>query len=261
LDDGSKTRETGEKENARMVKTVMSRVVSVFALALAWTAVAQGEVAFSTGADLVSDYVWRGQVLNDDGALQPWVELAYAGFTLNVWGSIDLDDTPNDAQWKFTEVDVTASYAVPIGAYALDVGVISYSFPNTGVASTWELFGTLTLSDVVLSPFVSLYYDVAEVDGFYLQVGGAYGQEMATWSWELAASLAVGSEDYNEGYFGVADFALNDLTVTFTVEFPLSASFSVTGFVSGSWLLDDAIGDAVADDSSFVVGAGASYTF
>ena len=244
-----------------MAKTVLSGVVLALALALAGPAAAQDEAAVSVGIDLVSDYVWRGQVMNDDGALQPWVGVLFDGFAFNVWGSMDLDDTPNDAQWEFTEVQVNASYTIPIGTYALDVGAIYYNYPNTAIESTFEVYGTFTFTDVVFSPYVSLYYDVDEIDGFYLRVGGSYGQELETFEWELGLSLGAGSEDYNEGYFFTDDFALNDLTVGVTVTFPFSEQFSVRAFVTGSWLLDDEIKDAVEDDSKLALGAGVRYTF
>ena len=118
-----------------MAKTVLTAAVLALACVLAGPARAQDEVAVSVGADIVSDYVWRGQVMNDDGALQPWADVGYGGFTLNVFGSIDLDDTPNDAQWEFSEVQVNASYTIPINTYALDVGAIYYNYPKHSITT------------------------------------------------------------------------------------------------------------------------------
>ena len=244
-----------------MVKTVLRGMVLVLALALAGPTVAQDEVAVSAGLDVVSDYIWRGQLLNDDGAAQPWVNVGYGAFTFNLWGSVDIDDTPNDAQWEFTEVDLTASYSVPVGEfYGLDLGVIYYDFPNTGGGNTLELFATFTFLDVAFTPFVSLYYDIDAIEGFYLQAGGSYGQDMETWSWNLVLSVAAGSEDYNTGYFGVADFGLNDVTAKFTATYPVMENLDLTASVTGSLMLSD-VGDAVAEDSNFGLGVGASYSF
>jgi len=245
-----------------MAKTVLCGVALALVLALAGPVVAQDEVGISIGADLVSDYLWRGQLRNGDGALQPWAEVDFSGFTFNVWGSMDLDDEPNDSDFEFTELDLTGSYSIPVGeVYTLDVGAIYYDFPNTDAESTIEVFGTFTLTDVTFTPYVSLYYDIDEVEGFYLQIGGSYGQELETLNWKVDVSLGAGSEDYNESYFGTDSFALNDLTATFTVAFPFSEQLEVTAFVSGSLLLDSDIEDAVADDSNFAAGAGVSYTF
>jgi hypothetical protein len=66
---------------------------------------------------------------------------------------------------------------------------------------------------------------------------------------------------YNDGCFGVDEFALNDLTAAFRVEFSFSANLSVKAFVSDSWMMDNDIRDAVEDDSSYAFGAGVSYSF
>lgn len=250
-----------------MAKTVLSGVVLVLALALAGPATGQNTVAGSVGLDVVSDYIWRGQVLNEDGALQPWGQVGYGGFGLKMFSSMDLDDQPNDAQWKFTRWELTGSYDIPIGeTYGVQVGGIYYNFPNTDTDRTFELFGTFTYKGLSLgggdlAPFVSLYYDIDQIKGFYLQGGASYGQKLQTLNWQVALALGAGSSGYNDGYFGVDEFALNDLTATFRVEFPLTTNFSVTGFVSGSWMLDDAIKDAVEDDSGFAFGGGVRYTF
>jgi uncharacterized protein (TIGR02001 family) len=243
-----------------MMKTMLAALVLVCAVALTAPAPAQ-DVAVSIGADLVTDYVWRGQVRNEDGALQPWVNVGVEGFTLTVWGSIDVDDQPNDAQWEFTELDVTGSYTIPVGSYALELGGIYYDYPNTDTESTIEVFGTFTFSGVILDPYVSLYYDIDEIEGFYARVGGSYGQKLETFDWAADLSLGVGSSGYNDGYYGVDDLAVNDLLAKFTVTVPFSENFSAHGYVFGSWLLNNDIKDAVADDSAIGVGAGVTYTF
>jgi uncharacterized protein (TIGR02001 family) len=249
------------EENAAMAKTVLTGVVVALALALAIPAAAQDDLKVSIGGKVVSDYVWRGQVINDDGALQPWAKVGISGFGLKVWGSMDLDDDPNDAQWEFTEVRVKGSYTIPISAYSLDVGGIYYNYPNTDIESTFEAFGKFTFSEVIFSPYVALYYDLDQIEGFYLRVGGSYGQELETFNWKVDVWIAAGSSDYNEGYFWVDDFALNDLTARFKVTFPFTEQFSVSAFVSGSWLMDSDIQDAVVDDSKLAFGAGVKYSF
>ncbi len=229
--------------------------------ALVGPAVAQDEFGVTIGADLVSDYIWRGQVRNDDGAIQPWACLKVDSFTAKVWGSLDLDDQPNDAQWEFTEVRFLGSYAIPIGSYTLDVGAIYYNYPNTESGNTFEVFGTFTFTGVIFDPYVSLYYDLDEVEGFYARVGGGYGQELETFNWALDVSLGLGSSDYNDAYFGLNELGLNDLRITFTVTVPFSEQFSASAFVLASWLIDDDFRESVEDDSEIGFGGGISYSF
>jgi hypothetical protein len=244
-----------------MAKAVLSGAVVVLALALAGPVLAQDEMEFAVGAKVVSDYVWRGQVMNDDGAVQPWAKVGVSGFGLKVWGSMDLDDTPNDAQWEFSEIQVKGWYTMPISSYELKLGAIYYNYPNTEIESTFEVFGKFKFTEVMFSPYVALYYDLDEVEGFYLRVGGSYGQELETFNWKVDLWLGAGSSDYNEAYFFVDDFALNDLTGKFTITYPFSEQFSVSAFVSGSWIVDDELQDAVIDDSKLAFGAGIKYSF
>jgi len=174
---------------------------------------------------------------------------------------VGLDDQPNDAQWEFTEVRVLGSYAIPIGSYDLDVGAIYYNYPNTEIENTFEIFGTFTFTGVIFDPYVSLYYDLDEIEGFYLRVGGGYGQELETFDWALDLSIGFGCDDYNAAYFGQDEFGLNDLQITFTVTVPFSEQFSASVFVLASWLIDDDFKDSVEDDSEIGFGGGVSYSF
>jgi len=250
-----------------MAKALLSGLAAALVLAFVGAAVAQeapaaeGDLRLSVGGDVVSDYIYRGQERNEDGAIQPWFGLNYDAFKVKIWTSMDIDEEPNDAQWEFTELRLTGSYGIPIGGYSLDVGAIYYDYPNTETESTFEVFGTFTFDGVLLTPYVSLYYDLDEIDGFYLKAGGSYGQKLETFEWLVGASLGVGSEDYNEGYFGVDEFALNDLTVDFTVTVPFSDQFSAKAFVIAAWLIGDEVKDAAEDDSSIGFGAGVTYTF
>lgn len=58
-------------------------------MAFAPAAMAQDEVETSIGADIVSQYYWRGQ---DLGAvsLQPTLGIGYKGLSLTAWGSVGL---------------------------------------------------------------------------------------------------------------------------------------------------------------------------
>ncbi len=55
------------------------------------------------GVDLYSRFVWRGLELNNAPNIQPWITLAWKGFSLTTWGSYATSK-------NFTEVDLTLSY-------------------------------------------------------------------------------------------------------------------------------------------------------
>lgn len=92
------------------------------ALVAGATAHAQNHVETTIGADIVSQYVWRGQNLGS-AAVQPTLGIGYKGLSLSAWGSYGVAD-PADTK----ETDLTLSYTTG----GLTIGVTDYWF-NTGL--------------------------------------------------------------------------------------------------------------------------------
>jgi len=83
---------------------------------------AQDKVETTVSADVVNQYIWRGQDLGDVG-LQPTLGLGYKGLTLTAWGNVGLTDATDTK-----EFDLTAAYST--GGF--NIGVTDYWFntPN-----------------------------------------------------------------------------------------------------------------------------------
>lgn len=78
---------------------------------------AQG-VSVSAGADIVSNYIWRGSYVGP-ASVQPSISLSAGGFDLGIWGSSSFEGT-----WR--EFDLYASYSVG----GLSLLVTDYFFPR-----------------------------------------------------------------------------------------------------------------------------------
>ena len=65
-------------------------------MVLGMGAKAQDEVEATVAADIVSQYVWRGQDLGH-ASLQPTLGLSYKGLSLTGWGSIGISE-PKDTK-------------------------------------------------------------------------------------------------------------------------------------------------------------------
>ncbi len=84
---------------------------AIFATALvavltAGTAAAQEKgVVFSGGADVASNYVWRG-VTQAGVSLQPTLTMTLGNFSATAWGSVDFAAT------SYKEMDITLAYAL-----------------------------------------------------------------------------------------------------------------------------------------------------
>ena len=74
------------------MKDLMRRFVSTIVLCGVMVSItAQDKIEGTVQADIVSQYVWRGQDLGDV-SLQPTLGLAYKGVSLTAWGNIGLSD-------------------------------------------------------------------------------------------------------------------------------------------------------------------------
>lgn len=80
--------------------------------------IAQDKLDATVQADIVSQYIWRGQDLGDV-SLQPTLGLSYKGLSLTAWGSVGLTD-PDDTK----EFDLTLSYKIG----GLNIGITDYWF-------------------------------------------------------------------------------------------------------------------------------------
>lgn len=235
--------------------------------------------AVSAGLDLpvLSGYVWRGQVLNDEAVVQPSLTVTKGGLSLNTWGNFNLtDEFSEEGDQEFTEVDLTVSYAGSVGPVGYGVGVVEYLFPHqtlgagtpdaTSYPGTREVYATLSLSDLPVVPTLSGYYDVDEADGLYLSLGLAYSADLggkATLG--LSGLVGYATSDDNAFYYGVDDAAFNDASVGATLSFSPVESLTITPGVQYVTLIDDDIKDAAAaiykDDSAVVGSLKASYAF
>ena len=79
-----------------------------------------GDSKFSVGADLYSNYIWRGTKFGKGPAVQPTVKYVTGGLTVGVWGSFDASG--------YAEADPYFSYTLPFG---LSLGMTDYYYPGT----------------------------------------------------------------------------------------------------------------------------------
>jgi len=227
-------------------------------------------------AALVSSYVWRGQVYNNDFVVQPQVTLSQYGVSLNVWGNYDLGKNMNGVSSDFSEIDFSVAYSLPldINEVAFDIGMIGYHYPangtgNTGAPSTTELFATATVlswRDYVI-PSVTMFGDIDEADGVYFLFDIVAPYEISDYlAVEAGVSAGWGNTSYNDYYFGGnQDAGFNDYNfygnASYEIMEGLTASLNLTyTFLEGGSLRDAA--DAIYEaDQKFWGGVNIAYDF
>ena len=83
----------------------------------------------STGADIVSRYVWRGYDFGESMAVQPSVSFEAVGLEVAAWGSYSISASGAGAN----EIDLTASYTLRTdGGAGVSAGITDYYFPSPG---------------------------------------------------------------------------------------------------------------------------------
>lgn len=172
-----------------------SAVTTAIALAGAVPALAE-DVAFNIGA--TNNYVFRGITQTDEKfAVQGGLDFATdGGFYAGAWASnVDFKDGTD------AEIDLYGGYKTEAGGFALDFGVVAYSYVGapSGVSyNNYELkvgasraFGPATLGAVV-------YYSPdswgVESESVYAELNGAY-----TVSDKISVSGAVGRQTFDPG--------------------------------------------------------------
>jgi hypothetical protein len=266
----------------RRVRFVLA-VVATAALSVSATDALSQQVSrarLGGGADLsvVSQYIWRGYVYNDDVALQPDVYLSYGNFLASVWGSMDMTDRGEmgiDASGDFTEIDYVVQYRIPTRLVDLSFGYSYYSYPNIPDElrkDTQELFakGTLKLfsdpTKASVEPGVEMYVDIDEVEGWYGRVFGTYTQPQGNLLWKLRASVGFCSEDFANYYFGgrmplFDSSSFCDLEVRLFTTLDLGMNFGLTPFIAINYILDSEIRDAYNENGEFFGGLSVSWAF
>jgi hypothetical protein len=160
---------------------------------------------------LLSSYVWRGQVRNNDFVVQPMLTISQYDVSFNIWGNYDLGSNFQGTQSDFSEMDLSLAYTLPldINEMVFDVGVMGYNYPangtgNTGDPSTTELFAKATVlswQDYVV-PSVAMFGDIDEANGIYFLFDVVAPYQVSDYLWvEGGISAGYGNTSYNDYYF------------------------------------------------------------
>lgn len=224
-----------------------------------------GSVTTKIDLPYVSKYVWRGTVSNPDPALQPSLTLTHtSGLSVNLWASIDGTDI-NGQQGRATEIDYTANYAWTMGHIDMNAGLIDYTFPNTALPATKEVYASACLRRR-LSPSISAYYDFDEANGFCFSASAAHTCAVP-WSKtgisdvSFSARLSYATANYNKLYFGVAKSAFTDLLLSASLPITLCEMFTITPALSYSTVLDGRLRNRVTEPDNFFTSVTASVAF
>ena len=238
------------------MKKVVLNLLAAAAVFTGCKAVSAAEAVVS--GDIYSAYVWRGMTFNDGAVFQPAVDVSHAGFGVNVWANLDIDDyngTLNDGE--FSEVDLTVSYGFALGAVDVSAGYIEYLFPHSDADGTREIFVGGSFSPIEnLSLGADLYYDFDEVEGFYAALSASYGFEpMEKLSLEAGVVIGIADNDFSLGDKG----GFHEINVSLSGSYAINDSWSAGAMIAYTNPLDKDV--LPEQDVDFYGGGNISYSF
>ncbi len=215
-------------------------IASALLLFLASTGSAQAPIPYTSfGTDVMSSYVWRGGVVDDEISVQPSVDVALpgTGFTLGLWSAFAARD--REFHDGADEIDVTLAWEAPLGvgpaSPSLSLGYVQYAFPNApdGYRHSEEFVASLSLPGPV-APSAMVAHDFGLADATYF--AAAIDPEIA---WPnpavppLALHASIGVSDAGH------DFGFHD--VTFTAGLPWSVGIVSVQPTAGYTIADETI--------------------
>ena len=212
-------------------------LLSVMAITLPATSMAQDKVEASVGADLVSGYVWRGQDLGGV-SIQPSLSVSYKGLSLSAWGSTGLDN--NDGK----EVDLTLAYEA--GNFSISITDFwcipsgeDYKYFNYGAHTTAHVFEAQIGYDFgVLA--LNWFTNIAGADGVNEKGERAYSSYISMTApfnlggleWEAEIGATPWATDY---YANTNGFAICDISLSASKEIKVNDSFSIPAYAKATF--------------------------
>jgi len=236
----------------------MKETFFAFAVAATLAAAAEGtnesnkseSSAFSIEAsvDVLSDYIWRGIICNDNPVWQPSVTLGYnagdlGAVSLNVWSTFDAThrrgtSTNSRRSGGVQEFDYTLSYANSVGPVGLEAGHIWYVFPNNNGHSDQDLYGTVSYKNDYMTPSASAYWnysDSADTDPsavYFLLALSRDFTPVDALAVTPKASLGFGNHAYTDSSGGTE---ATDLTLGVAASYAVTEWFSLGAQVNYTW--------------------------
>ena len=200
-------------------------------VAFAPAASAQDKVETTIAADVVNQYIWRGQSLGEV-SLQPTLGIGYKGLSLTAWGSVGVSK-PEDTK----EFDLTLAYET--GGFHIGVTDYWFNSPNEKyfaykaheTSHVFEANVGYDFGPVALN----WYTNFAGNDGLNKDGDRAYSSYVeATAPFKLGGcdwAASIGAVPFATSFYGDANgFAVTNVSLKATKDLKITDSFSVPVF-------------------------------
>lgn len=204
----------------------MKWLLALLCVASTLTMKAQDSLTVGLKADIVNQYIWRGQNLGH-ASLQPEMSVSWKGLCLAASGSTSIDSE------DFREVDLTLAYTTG----GLSMGVVDYwsddcdpryfFYKTSETGHTFEGFigydfGFLNASWQTIFAGNDLSADDGKrTYSSYLQLAAPF--RLANCNWEAC----VGMVPWKAAYYGTKGFEVTNVSLAVTKDIRITDSFSL----------------------------------
>jgi hypothetical protein len=200
----------------------------------------ESSTSFDAGADIVSNYIWRGTIFGTGPAIQPYVEFSAGNFAIGSWGSFGFTD--NEA----AEADLYLSYGFDFG---LSIGLTDYYYPGTSYFDYSSASGShgfeVNLGYEISGFSIGANYMLNEAPGAGTAGGDMYFE--LGYSFESVSLFAGGGDGWHTS---TGDFALCNIGLSVSKEIQITEKFALP--LSGSMIWNP-------DKEQYYVVAGISF--
>ena len=204
-------------------------------------------VSVELSMDILSDYMWRGMICNDNPVWQPSVTIAYdagdyGALSANIWSSFDLTHkrgTYNNSRREagLQEIDYTLSYSIELAGVGFEVGHVWYTYQNNNGATDQDLYATVSYENKYVVPSASVYWNYSDSCGN--DVSALYDLFGLSRDFEVAPKLTL-TPSASLGFGGNAwtdcGCELTDQTLGISASYALCENVSLGEQVNYTWI-------------------------
>lgn len=231
-------------------------------------------------AEVLSAYVYRGAVGNDEAVFQPGLDVTGPfGLGFSLWSSMNLTD--NESPWypdtagKWGELNLGLNWTLPWeGPVSVTVGGTYFVYPqdaseivtdeetgemvldDEGLALVtdapaddgYEVYVELAAEDLLLSPTLTLCHDLANTDDWIVLLGIGHSLDLIEdkLSLDLGATVGFAGEYYvADNYGGDAGSAWSHVELDAGLNYAVTETLSVGLKAAVSSILDSDVRDDI----------------
>lgn len=199
-------------------------------LAVTMTTSAQDKVEASLGADIVSQYIWRGQDLGDI-SFQPGVGIEYKGLSLSAWGNVGISQSSDTREFDLTLAYTTGGFNIGITDYYFDSeGEKYFEYDSHKTTHVFEVNVGYDFGPVALQWYTNIGGDDGvNNDGdraysSYLELSAPFTLGGCDWS------AAIGASPFTTDFYGNNGFEIINISLTASKDIKITDTFSIPVF-------------------------------